>query len=74
MTVWVDASGWLTGLPLRLSQVRGQAARVAVRALVVLGVLPGVLGCWRAVHWAGGGRRLGRRLAGSRALVGRVLQ
>jgi hypothetical protein len=37
--VWVDASGRLTGLPLRLSQARGQAVQAAVLAPIVLGLL-----------------------------------
>jgi hypothetical protein len=37
--VWVDASGRLTGPPLRLSQARGQAVLAAVLAPIVLGLL-----------------------------------
>ncbi len=37
--VWVDASGRLTGPPLRLSQARGQAVLAAVLAPIVMGLL-----------------------------------
>ena len=70
VTVWVDASGRLTGLPLRLSQVRGQAVLAAVLAPVVLGIL---LACARAAGSRRTGQaadgRLGHRLAGNRAPV-----
>lgn len=33
--VWVDAAGRLTGLPMRLSQVRGQAVLATVLAPIV---------------------------------------
>ena len=39
VTVWVDAAGRLTGPPLRLSQVRDQAALAAMLAPVVVGFL-----------------------------------
>jgi len=55
--VWVDAAGRLTGPPLRLLQVRDQAALVAIVAPVVLGLV---------LLWAG---ELARYLLGRRRLA-----
>lgn len=54
--VWVDASGRLTGLPLRLSQARGQAVLAAVFAPLVLGLL--LLCAGGLAHCALGRRRM----------------
>jgi hypothetical protein len=44
VTVWVDASGRLTGQPLRRSQVQGQAVMAALLAPAALGLLLGCAG------------------------------
>jgi hypothetical protein len=57
--VWVDAAGRLTGPPLRLSQVRGQAALAAMLAPIAAGFVllcagalaHGVLGRRRLAAW-----------------------
>jgi hypothetical protein len=54
--VWVDASGRLTGLPLRLPQARGQAVLAAVLAPIVLGLF--LLGMSALAHYALGRRRM----------------
>ncbi len=54
--VWVDASGRLTGPPLRLSQARGQAVLAAVVAPIVLGLL--LLCVGGLAHLALGRRRM----------------
>jgi hypothetical protein len=54
--VWVDASGRLTGLPLRLSQARGQAMLAALLAPIALGLL--LLCAGGLAHYALGRRRM----------------
>jgi hypothetical protein len=54
--VWVDASGRLTGPPLRLSQARSQAVLAAVLAPIVLGLL--LLCVGGLAHLALGRRRM----------------
>ena len=54
--VWVDASGRLTGPPLRPSQARGQAVLAAVLAPIVLGLL--LLCVGGLAHYALGRRRM----------------
>jgi hypothetical protein len=54
--VWINASGELTGQPLRPSQVRAQAVMAAVLAPVALGLLLGCAGL--VAYWALGRRRM----------------
>lgn len=54
--VWVDGAGRLTGLPLRRSQVEGQAVMAALLAPAMLGLLLGAVGL--LAHGALGRRRL----------------
>jgi hypothetical protein len=39
VNVWVDAAGWQTGQPLRLTQVRGQMLLAAIFAPLILGMV-----------------------------------
>jgi hypothetical protein len=54
--VWVDASGQLTGRPLRRSQVQAQTVLAALLAPVALGWLLSCAGL--LAHWALGRRRM----------------
>jgi hypothetical protein len=54
--VWVDAAGQLTGPPLQLLQVHGQAVLAAILAPVVLGLV--LLCTGQLAHYLLGRRRL----------------
>ena len=64
--VWINASGQLTGQPLRRSQVCAQVVMAAVLAPVVLGLLLGCAGLM--AHGALGRRRMTAWDAGWRAI------